>query len=190
MSRLQSASDPAWVQAVLADFDTFLRDHANCERKASAMALAFVSRYPDRPALCDAMLELAQEELAHYHAVFRVLQARGASLGPDSRDPYVGALRQHIRSARDHVLLDRLLVAGVIEARGCERFGLIAEALPPGEMKDFYLDITRSEARHGGLFVRLAKGYYPVPEVEARLAALFEAERHIVAALPPRAALH
>ncbi|HET6344004.1 MAG TPA: tRNA-(ms[2]io[6]A)-hydroxylase [Myxococcota bacterium] len=190
MARLLSTSDPAWLQAVLADFDTFLQDHANCERKASAMALALVTRYQDLPDLCDAMLGLAREELDHYHAVFTQLRARGGTLGPDSKDPYVGALRRLIRSGREELLLDRLLVAGVVEARGCERFGLIAEALPEGELKAFYLDITRSEARHGGLFVRLAKRYYSVHEVDARLTALFAAERDIVAALAPRPALH
>ncbi|MEL7341532.1 MAG: tRNA isopentenyl-2-thiomethyl-A-37 hydroxylase MiaE, partial [Bacteroidota bacterium] len=42
------ASPPAWIKAVLEDFDTFLQDHANCERKASAMAMSFVAKYPDR----------------------------------------------------------------------------------------------------------------------------------------------
>ena len=33
-------SPDAWLDAVLADFDSFLKDHASCEKKASGMALA------------------------------------------------------------------------------------------------------------------------------------------------------
>lgn len=190
MARLESATDPAWLQCVLDNFGVFLADHANCERKAAAMALSLVSRYADRPELVDAMIALAREELEHFHAVYHLLAARGLPLLPDSKDPYIGALHKLIRHSQQALLLDRLLVAGVVEARGCERFGRIAEGLPPGELKEFYLEITRSEARHGGLFVRLAKIYFPVPEVETRLAELFLLEADIVAALPLRPALH
>lgn len=190
MGRLQSKSSAAWLDAVLQDFDAFLADHANAERKAAAMAMAVVSRFGDREDLVEAMLELAQEELSHFHAVYRLMRARGLPLMPERRDDYVGALRTLCRNGREDYMLDTLLIAGVVEARGCERFGLIAEALPPGTLKDFYMDITRSEARHGGLFVRLAKLYFPGDAVDTRLGALFAAEKDIVAALPPRAALH
>ena len=36
---IKVASKPEWVETVLGDFDTFLQDHADCERKASAAAL-------------------------------------------------------------------------------------------------------------------------------------------------------
>ncbi len=190
MARLLSASSPAWVAAVMADFDTFLGDHANCERKAAAMALALVSRYGDQHTLVDAMLELAQEELAHFHGVYRLMAARGLPLVAEVKDGYVGALRRHIRDPQPQQLLDHLVVAGVVEARGCERFGLVAEALPAGDLKAFYQEITRSEARHGGLFLRLARHYFAPDDVAVRLTALLEAERDIVAALPHRPALH
>ena len=190
MARLLNTSSDAWLQAVLADFDTFLGDHANCERKAAAMALSMVSRYADKYELVDAMLELAQEELAHFQQVFRLLRQRNLGLVPETKDTYVGALRQLVRSSRREQFLDLLCVAGVVEARGCERFGRIADALPAGNDKAFYLEITRSEARHGGLFVRLAKTYYEATEVDTRLAELFGAEADILAALPLRPALH
>ena len=41
-------SPKGWIEAVLGDFDAFLLDHANCERKASSMAMSFVAKYPDR----------------------------------------------------------------------------------------------------------------------------------------------
>ena len=87
-------------------------------------------------------------------------------------------------------LLDRLLVAGVVEARGCERFGLVANGLPQGPLREFYTDITRSEARHHGLFHRLARCYFDAETVATRLAALVTKEAEIITSLPHRPALH
>ena len=86
--------------------------------------------------------------------------------------------------------LDRLLLAGIVEARGCERFGIIAEALEEGGLKAFYQQIAGSEARHRELFFGLALEYFPLDEVTERQAALLDAEAEILARLPARAALH
>jgi len=43
---LKFPSPTAWIDAVLADFNAFLQDHADCERKASAMAMSLVAKYP------------------------------------------------------------------------------------------------------------------------------------------------
>ena len=149
-----------------------------------------LSHYPDRAELVSAMVDLAREELQHFSEVYRHMAARGLILGPDGKDPYVHRLSQQYRKGSEAYFLDRLLVAGILESRGCERFGLVAAALPPGSLKDFYLEITRSEARHQGLFVQLALLYFDRAAVESRLDELLEAEALIVADLPPRAALH
>ena len=129
MIALQATSSPAWLSAVLADFDAFLLDHAAAERKASAVALSLITHYPDRRELVAAMMDLAREELEHFYQVYRRVEERGLILGPDGKDPYVGAMRAEIRGGRDEYFLDRLLVSGIVEARGCERFGMIAQAL-------------------------------------------------------------
>ncbi|HTD87281.1 MAG TPA: tRNA isopentenyl-2-thiomethyl-A-37 hydroxylase MiaE, partial [Candidatus Binatia bacterium] len=45
---LTAATRPEWVKTVMADLPAFMQDHADCERKASAMAMSFVAKYPDR----------------------------------------------------------------------------------------------------------------------------------------------
>ena len=190
MLALRSETPAAWLEVVLEDFDAFLIDHAACERKASATGMAFVVRYPDRPEILGPLIAFAREELEHFEQVYGWIQRRGLTLGPDERDPYVTKLVQHVRAGRDERLLDRLLMAGVVEARGCERFGLVAKGLPDGELKDFYGDIERSEARHHGLFHRLARVYFDEDMVSQRLEQWLELEAQIVADLPLRPALH
>ena len=187
--RVRSPTPAAWIDAVRSDLGAFLQDHAACERKASATAMTLASHYRDRVELVRAMVDLACEELAHFRRVFAVIDRRGGSLGADSKDRYVGKMLDLVRRGPDEYLLDRLLVAGVVEARGCERFRLLAEALD-GEMRELYREFSTSEAGHAALFVRLARTYFSVASVEARLDELLGAEARVIASLPLRPALH
>lgn len=188
--KLRASTPAAWAAAVLQDFDAFLLDHAACERKASASAMAFVAHYPDRRALVEACLELAQEELSHFRQVWERLDARGLTLSADAKSAYMDRLSREFRQGRSEYFLDRLLCAAIAEARGCERFGLVAAALPEGDLRDFYREIARAEVRHQGLYLRLARIYFAEEEVEKRLGALLEAEARVLADLPVRAALY
>jgi tRNA-(ms[2]io[6]A)-hydroxylase len=189
-SPLRHATPLAWTEAVMADFDAFLLDHAAAEKKASGMAISMLSHYPDRVELVAAMAELAVEELTHYREVVKWIHRRGLLTAADRKDHYVLALRNAIRTGSEVYLLDRLLTASIIEARGAERFALVAAALPPGALKKFYLSIARSEERHYELFLNLAGKYLDAQVIAARWDELLDIEAGIVAALPIRAALH
>jgi tRNA-(ms[2]io[6]A)-hydroxylase len=189
-SPLLYATPGAWIDAVMADFDSFLLDHATAEKKASGMALSMLAHYPDRKELVIAMADLAIEELTHYREVLKWVHQRGLIIGPDHKDPYVLAVRASIRQGREVYLLDRLLTASVIEARGAERFALVAAAQPSGFLKRFYQSIARSEERHYELFLKLARTYIDHDTVEGRWHELLDIEAAIVARLPIRAALH
>lgn len=174
----------------MADFDSFLLDHATAEKKASGMAISMLSHYPDRTELVVAMADLAIEELTHYREVLKWIHQRGLITAPDQKDPYVVAFRESIRQGKEVYLLDRLLTASIIEARGAERFALVAAALEPGPLKKFYQSIARSEERHFELFLELAKKYLEQDMIEQRWHELLDIEAAIVADLPLRAALH
>jgi len=189
-SPLRFATPTEWVSTVMADFDTFLQDHAAAEKKASSMAMSMISHYPDRIVLVEAMAELAVEELNHFREVVKWLHKRDLQLTADNKDHYVIAMRKHMRNGTDVYLLDRLLIGGIIEARGCERFGIVAEALPAGDLQDFYRAITDSEEKHYQLFIHLAHQYFPADIVNERLDTLLDAEAKITADLIISAALH
>lgn len=190
MIELKYKTPVLWAQDIVNAMDVFLPDHAAAEKKASSMALVMVAHYPDKPELVTAMIDLALEELSHFRAVVKLMHERGLRLLPDEKDLYVNGLQRNIRRGSAYYLMDRLLIAGIVEARGAERFGLIAEALPEGEMKRFYHSITRSELEHRGLFLQLAETYFEAADVHARLDDLLTAEAAIVSELPFRIALH
>lgn len=189
-SPLLSDSSHAWLDAVLNDFDTFLLDHAACEKKASGMAISLISHYPDRIKLVEAMADLAIEELAHYKEVIKIIHSRSLILGADNKDHYVNGIRKHVRNGKMDYFLDRLVTAGIIEARGAERFGLIANALPKGRIKNLYITIANSEQKHYSLFINLASLYFERETVIQRADELLSIEAEILASLPILPQLH
>jgi tRNA-(ms[2]io[6]A)-hydroxylase len=96
---------------------------------------------------------------------------------------------KHVRKGTEHYFLDRLLSAAVIEARGAERFALIASAdLLANNIQTFYKTLARSEANHHQLFIRLACDYFPTKTVARRLDEWLdiEAESLTAVAIAPR----
>ncbi|QCK15817.1 tRNA-(ms[2]io[6]A)-hydroxylase [Mangrovivirga cuniculi] len=184
-------SSPEWVEAVMNDFDSFLQDHANCERKASSMAMSLVAKYPNRTEIIPELIETAIEELEHFEDVYKVMEKRNIQLPHQiSQDIYVKKLVDKCHSGREERFRDRLLLASIIECRGAERFRLIYEALPEGELKSFYHRLWASEAKHGNIFVKMALLYFPEDEVYSRLDELNKIEGEILKELPIKAALH
>lgn len=187
---LAVATDSNWVQVILDNFDAFLQDHANCERKASALALSLAMKYSDRKALIPHLIRLAQEELEHFAEVYQLMEKRGVELGQEIKDPYVNALLAHCRPEPEERFLDRMLISSIIEARGAERFGLIAEALTDSELKPFYKRLWAAEKKHGHLFANQMLHYFDESEIRARLQTLLVAEGEIIQKLEWRPSLH
>lgn len=184
-------SAPEWLETVLGDFNTFLQDHADCERKASAMAMSFVAKYPDRIAIIPELIETALEELEHFQQVYELMEKRNVQLPQSmSKDPYLAALLPFCQNGRDERFMDRLLIASVAETRGAERFKMIADNLQDPELARFYKTLWTSEAKHGHLFVKMALEYFPEEKVYARLEEWIEIEGKIINTLELRAALH
>lgn len=187
---LYCQSSEEWLRCVLDNFDEFLIDHAANERKASSMAMSLLAHYPDRAELTLAMVDLALDELNHFRQVFRIMQTRNLVMTPDEKDPYVNQLRSHARKESAAYFMDRLLIAAVIEARGEERFALIANGLADEQLRAFYHTLSKSEKGHHELFIRLARNYFDPDLVATRLDELLAIEQLIIERLPVRSRLH
>lgn len=180
----------SWLKAVLGDVDSFLADHASCERKASAAALMIANKFPEHPELQERMIALAIEELRHFHQVFKILRSRSVSLPNDEIDPYVKKLLQHVRHPRQEHLLDRLLLAAMIEARSCERFCLFTKSLPDGDLRSFYASFALEESQHFPLFVQTAETLFHTQVVSARLDEWLSFEAAAASETKIRASVH
>lgn len=186
-----NASKQEWLDVVMSDFDSFLQDHADCERKASAMAMSFVAKYPDRTEIIPELIETGIEELEHFQQVYEIMQARGVQLNHQiTEDLYVKRLIKQCHSGRLERFMDRLLIASIVETRGAERFRMVAENLEDPELQKFYKMLWTSEAKHGHIFVKMALNYFPEEDVYKRLEWWVQRESEVIEGLEIKAALH
>lgn len=208
---LKVPTDGAWALGALREVDSVLVDHAHCEMKAASNALSLATRHLADVELVRAMTDLAREEIEHFQQVLSVLVERGVALGPPPVDPYAAELRRRtsdLGSSKAHAaqgravrhrgsqealaLVDRLLVAALIEARSCERFKLLAEAAAARPehalLHSLWADLLAAEARHYCTFVDLAERVAGGDRaaVLARLDALADIEGALVRELARR----
>ncbi len=188
---LKVPTKPGWIEAVMNDFDSFLQDHADCERKASSTAMSLVAKYPDKLEIIPELIETAVEELEHFQMVYKLMVSRGISLQHKiPGDPYIKTLIQRMHSGIKERFLDRLLVASVVETRGAERFRIVAEAQTDADLQKFYKTLWISEAKHGHIYVGMALNYFSEDQVYERLEWWNNMEGEILDSLPFRPALH
>jgi tRNA-(ms[2]io[6]A)-hydroxylase len=188
---LASTTDARWAARAIDHLDEILLDHAHLEKKAAGAAVTLLFRYPEHAPLQQPLAALAREELAHFEGVLRHLARRGVAFARQKPGRYAGRLHAIARGAR-HALLDGLLVAAVIEARSCERLGLLAAALPEvdAELAGFYRSLLASEARHHSEYVRVAEALFDPAAVRTRLAEIAAHEAAILADAPFEPRLH
>ena len=175
---LHCRSPREWVDAAIARRGILLSDHATCERKAAATALALIHRYLDVPELSHGLSKLAREELKHFEQVLDFMKAANLPYQRVAPGRYAHALRAFVRHDEPGRLIDLLLVAAVIEARSCERFACI-RAADDGELGRFYGRFCAAEARHYLEYIGIAKRLAREP-VDERFTTLLALERGLI----------
>jgi tRNA 2-(methylsulfanyl)-N6-isopentenyladenosine37 hydroxylase len=187
---LAAPTAPAWTERALAGLDELLVDHAHCEKKAAGTAINLIFRYSRHAVLLDPLSRLAREELVHFEQVLALLRARGVSFAAQKPAPYAGRLRAATRSQDPARLVDLLLCSALIEARSCERFALLADAVADPTLRDFYAGLHAAEARHQRVYVELAGSFAAPGELRTRLGELAAHEAAILAQTPLCARMH
>ncbi|MEF9671830.1 tRNA isopentenyl-2-thiomethyl-A-37 hydroxylase MiaE [Pseudomonas sp. PCH446] len=168
-----------WVQAALADQETLLIDHKNCEFKAASTALSLIAKYHSHVDLINLMSRLAREELVHHEQVMRLMKRRKIELRQLSAGRYASGLRKAVRSHEPVKLVDTLVVGAFIEARSCERF----EALVPHldeELGKFYFGLLKSEARHFQGYLKLAYQYGDAEDIDRVIERVRAVEQELI----------
>ena len=190
MLHLKTPSPERWLAQVEAHLDELLIDHAHCEKKAAGTAMNLLFAYVDNEELARAMTEIVNEELEHFNLCLDLLKRRGVRWRRLKPSGYGRELNELVARQEPGRAIDRLLVAGLIEARSCERFGLLRDHLADRELAKFYDELFESEARHHGAYVRLAHQFGNEQTVKSRLEELAAAEAAIIAAGEPAPRMH
>lgn len=187
---LQCETPAAWWEKVRYNVNDLLVDHAHCEKKAAGTAMNLLFAYVEHVELATAMGEIVVEELEHFRQVLGLLARRGIRFCRLKPSAYGRLLNGHVRKFEPGRAIDRLLVAGLIEARSCERFALLRDSLEDDELRQFYGSLFEAEARHHSTYLRLAQLFGKPDEVRVRLHELSLAEAGIIQTGEPLPRMH
>ena len=185
---LELPTDPRWVDIAGKNIGDILTDHAYCEQKAASSCISLIVQFPERQELVDMLTPVVAEEWDHFGRVIAEMRKRGFVLGIQRKDEYVEQLQKLVKKggSRDQLLLEKLLMNALIEARSCERFRLLAKYIPDNALAAFYHELMVSEAGHYKNFLRLAKVYNPEEKVMQRWREWLEGEADIMRNLDAR----
>lgn len=192
MLGLKLPTDPRWVNIVEKNIDEILTDHAYCEQKAASTAISLIVSFPEYTELTQEMVALSREEMGHFKMVHDRIIARGHTLGRDRKDLYVVELMKFFPKggSRTDQLVHRLLYAALIEARSCERFRLLSEELKDKDLAEFYHKLMVSEAGHYTMFLKFARKYGDLAEVNKKWEDLLAYEATIMKDLGKNETVH
>lgn len=187
---LKNKTNPDWTKVALENLPSVITDHAHCEKKAAGTGMSLLSTYYDKKEISLTMSDLIQEEISHYRSVIQILEKMNLTLGKDQGDQYAKKLLSCVSKDEPRRMLDRLLTAGIIEARSCERLQILAENIYEPELKNFYEKLAQTEAGHYVTFLKLAKLYFEESFVKQRLDELTTIEAEIINSLPNKPLMH
>jgi tRNA-(ms[2]io[6]A)-hydroxylase len=128
-----------WLPRMIGNLPEVLVDHAHLERKAATSALN-LEKYRDLYGRVQELNAIAIEELQHFDLVLNLLKQRGIPFGQPIPSQYISGLMRSIRNGQRHQAIDHLLCFALIEGRSCEKFQMLARALPTidPELSIFY----------------------------------------------------
>lgn len=170
LAGLKLATDPTWVNLAEKRIEDILTDHAYCEQKAASTSISLIQQFSELEELVEALSPIVTEEWGHFRMVLEQLKKRGLKLGKQRKDEYVSQLMKLMQKggSREDQLLEKLMLAAMIEARSCERFRLLARDINDEELREFYKKLMVSEAGHFRLFLDLAIKYIDKDKVMKR----------------------
>lgn len=192
MLGLKFETKTSWADVAKNNLQQILTDHAFAEQKASANAISIIINYSEETELVKDMTNVAIEELEHFKMVHELMIKRGMILGREQHNDYAKSLQQFFPKTKDRCisLINRLLVAALIEARSCERFKVFSENMREEELSKFYKELMVSEANHYTLFLGYARKYMSRDRVDQKWSALLEFEAHMMRNRGNKARIH
>ena len=188
IKHLKILSSEKWIKLALSNPIEILIDHAHCERKAAGFAIQLMFRYPSESNLAEVLSPVAREELEHFEKILYFLKDRGIALRNLTPPPYGSELAKNVRKEEPLRMLDSFLIAGIIEARSHERLSILALNSKESATRDLYQSLVESEARHFGVYWKLAQSKFDKEETFKRLDQLVKKEEEILSStfLMPR----
>ena len=179
-----------WLARVLSDLPAVLRDHAHLERRAATTALT-LEKYGELHQRVEELNAIAIEELHHFQQVLELMKRRDIAFGYATPSPWISGLMREIRKGGRQQLIDHLICCALIEGRSCEKFQMLAQALPntDPELAHFYGSLVESEGNHYATYILMARSIDD-PLASERLNHFLDVDARLIRVPNPLAMLH
>ncbi len=192
MLGLQFETETSWAEIAKDNLQQILTDHAFLEQKAASNAVSIIINYSEETELVKEMSNIAIEEMQHFKMVHLLMVKRGMVLGREQKNDYAIRLQKFFNKTKDRTdaLIQRLLVAALIEARSCERFKVFSENMEDEELSKFYNKLMISEAGHYTTFLQFARQYQDREIVDKKWNDLLAFEAELMRERGKKATIH
>ena len=192
MLGLQFETETSWAEIAKDNLQQILTDHAFLEQKAASNAVSIIINYSEETELVKEMSNIAIEEMQHFKMVHLLMVKRGMVLGREQKNDYAIRLQKFFKKTGDRTdaLIQRLLVAALIEARSCERFKVFSENMEDKELRTFYNNLMISEAGHYTTFLQFARQYQDREIVDKKWNDLLAFEAELMRERGKKATIH
>ena len=192
MLGLQFETETSWAEIAKDNLQQILTDHAFLEQKAASNAVSIIINYSEETELVKEMSNIAIEEMQHFKMVHLLMVKRGMVLGREQKNDYAIRLQKFFKKTGDRTdaLIQRLLVAALIEARSCERFKVFSENMEDEELSKFYNNLMISEAGHYTTFLQFARQYQDREIVDKKWNDLLAFEAELMKERGKKATIH
>ncbi len=169
-----------WLPRVLNNLPAVLVDHAHLERKAATTAIN-LEKYRDLFFRVEELNAIAIEELQHFQLVLALLKRRGIPFGQPFPSPWISGLMRSVRNGSRQQVIDHLICCAFVEGRSCEKFQILAVALPEidPELAQFYAGLVESEGNHYATYLIMARDI-DLAETERRMDFYLDLEAKLI----------
>lgn len=181
---------PDWLPKVLGNLPDVLIDHAHLERKAATTSIT-LEKYPQLFGNLEELNAIAIEELQHFQLVLALLKRRGIPFTQARPSKWISGLMRSVRNGHRMQVIDHLICCSLIEGRSCEKFQVLAGALPQvdRELADFYASLVESEGNHYATYILMARAVDDA-ETDRRLDYYLDLEARLMREPNPAPMLH
>ena len=178
-------------EIVLSDMHSFMRDHADWERRCAQTALDLIGRYSYKVDWIKPLTDIAIAELKQFKQVYQLMESKKIELNPGLPDSlYLKQLSWKSRQGKETRFIDHIIINVVSSWRTAERFRLVTEVLSQKRLKTFYEKQAELEEQLADNYLNLLEGSYSSGIINERLEHFIQEEQQIISNMELRPAVH
>jgi len=184
-------SHPGWLELNFANLDEFLTEAADCERKASALAMQFTSKYPKYKELMIGLVGIAIGNLQNFQTLLEHFDKKGIEMLREiQKNLYTINLIYKCRHKHRERLLDKFIVAALLELRAAERYDQLISKLETKKMQVLLSRISARKKSHSEQYLQLAAKYFKPEEIKKRVKYFIQVEHNVMRSMDPKISLY